>query len=149
MGGRNLDARTPSTVNTPAMVAKIPGKGSQYALSFADDAGNPFDGRKSYRLNVPANAPAKDFWSVVLYDPQTRSELQTGQPFPSKNNKRDKMIVNADGSVDIYFGPEAPEGKEATGFSPSRARAGLRSSAFTARSSPGSTKPGAPERLKR
>jgi hypothetical protein len=113
MGGRNLDARTPSTVNTPAMVAKIPGKGSQYALSFADDAGNPFDGRKSYRLNVPANAPAKDFWSVVLYDPQTRSELQTGQPFPSKNNKRDKMIVNADGSVDIYFGPEAPEGKEA------------------------------------
>lgn len=117
MGGRNLDARTAFyygyTVNTPAMVAKIPGKGSQYALSFADDAGKPFDGRKSYRLNVPANAPAKDFWSVVLYDPQTRSELQTGQPFPSKNNKRDKMIVNADGSVDIYFGPEAPEGKEA------------------------------------
>ena len=50
---------------------------------------------------------------MVLYDPQTRSELQTGQPFPSKNNKRDKLIANADGSVDLYFGPKAPAGKEA------------------------------------
>ena len=50
---------------------------------------------------------------MVLYDPQTRSELQTSQPFPSKNNKRDKLIANADGSVDLYFGPKAPAGKEA------------------------------------
>jgi hypothetical protein len=50
---------------------------------------------------------------VVLYDPQTRSELQTNQPFPSKNSKRDKLIANAEGSVDLYFGPEAPAGKEA------------------------------------
>lgn len=117
IGGRNLDARTmfyySYTVNTPAMVAKIVGRGSQYAMGFADKAGNPFDGAKTYRLNIPKDAPAKDFWSVVLYDPQTRSELQTSQPFPSKNNKRDKLAVNADGSVDIYFGPEAPEGKEA------------------------------------
>jgi hypothetical protein len=117
LGGRNLDARTTFyygyTVNTPAMVAKLVGRGSQYAVSFADKAGDPFDGAKTYRLNVPANAPAKDFWSVVLYDPQTRSELQTSQPFPSKNNKRDKLIANADGSVELYFGPKAPAGKEA------------------------------------
>jgi hypothetical protein len=50
---------------------------------------------------------------VILYDTQTRSELQTSQPFPSKNNKRDNLIVNADGSVDLYFGPKAPAGKEA------------------------------------
>jgi len=117
IAGRNLDARTTFyygyTVNTPAMVAKLVGRGSQYALAFADKAGNPFDGTKTYRLNVPAKAPAKDFWSVVIYDPQTRSELQTTQPFPSKNNKRDKLIVNADGSVDLFFGPKAPAGKEA------------------------------------
>jgi hypothetical protein len=116
-GGRNLDARTMFyygyTVNTPAMVAKIVGKGSQYAMAFADDAGSPFEGTKTYKLNVPANAPAKDFWSVVLYDPQTRSELQTGQPFPGKNNRRDPLVANADGSVDIYFGPKAPDGMEA------------------------------------
>ncbi|WP_087725885.1 DUF1254 domain-containing protein [Pandoraea sp. PE-S2T-3] len=115
--GRDLDARTGffyvATVNTPAMAAKLVGKGSQYALSSADATGKPFDGAKHYRLRIPANVPAKDFWSVVIYDPQTRSELQTSQPFPSKNNKRDKLITNADGSVDLYFGPVAPKGKEA------------------------------------
>jgi hypothetical protein len=117
VSGRNLDARTKFfygyTVNTPAMMTKIVGKGSQYALSFADTSGEPFDGAKKYKLNVPGNVPAADFWSVVVYDPQTRSELQTRQPFPSKNSKRDKMLVNADGSVDLYFGPQAPTGKEA------------------------------------
>lgn len=50
---------------------------------------------------------------MVIYDPQTRSELQTSQPFPSKNNKRDKLITNAAGSVDLYFGPRSRAGKEA------------------------------------
>jgi len=115
--GRDLDARTSffyvATVNTPAMAAKLVGKGSQYAVSSADTTGEPFDGAKNYRLNVPKDVPAKDFWSVVIYDPQTRSELQTSQPFPSKNNKRDQLIANADGSVDLFFGPKPPEGKEA------------------------------------
>lgn len=117
MAGRDLDARTYffyiATVNTPKMAARIPGKGSQYALSFLDQANNPYDGAKNYKVNIPANVPAADFWSLVLYDPQTRSELQTSQPYPSKNNKRDKLITNADGSVDLYFGPKAPAGKEA------------------------------------
>ncbi len=116
MSGRNLDTRTKFfygyTVNTPAMMAKMVGRGSQYALCFADKAGEPFDGAKNYHLHVPPDVPAKDFWSVVIYDPQTRSELQTSQPFPSKNNKRDNLVTNADGSVDLYFGPTPPEGKE-------------------------------------
>ncbi|MDX8441976.1 DUF1254 domain-containing protein [Mesorhizobium australafricanum] len=116
-GGRNLDARTlffyQATVNTPAMVQKMVGAGSQYAYAATDANGDYLDGAKSYRLRIPANAPAKDFWSVVIYDPQTRSQLQTGQAFPSKNNKRDKLAENSDGSVDLYFGPAAPEGKEA------------------------------------
>lgn len=115
-GGRYLDARTmffyQATVNTPAMVLKMVGKGSQYAGCAMDDKGDYFDGAKTYKLNIPADVPAKDFWSVVVYDPQTRSELQTGQPYPSKNNKRDNLAVNDDGSVDLYFAPEAPEGKE-------------------------------------
>ncbi len=115
-GGRYLDARTlffyQATVNTPAMVLKMVGKGSQYAYAAADSDGAYLDGSKTYKLTIPADAPAKDFWSVVVYDPQTRSELQTGQTFPSKNNKRDALAVNADGSVDLYFAPEAPAGKE-------------------------------------
>lgn len=117
MSGRNFDARTcffyVATVNTPAMTLKMIGRGSQYAFIGADKDGDTLDGAKTYKLSLPANVPAKDFWSVVAYDPQTRSELQTSQPFPSRNNKRDQLIVNADGSVDLYFGPTAPAGKEA------------------------------------
>jgi len=82
-------------------------------VTWLDEKGNGYDGAKNYKVNIPANVPAADFWSFVLYDPQTRSELQTSQPYPSKNNKRDKLITNADGSVDLYFGPKAPAGKEA------------------------------------
>ncbi len=115
-GSRYGDARTlffyQATLNTPAMVAKMVGVGSQYVYAARDSRGKYLDGSKNYKLNIPANAPAKDFWSIVVYDPQTRSELQTSQPFPSRNNKRDKFITNADGSVDLYFGPKAPAGKE-------------------------------------
>jgi hypothetical protein len=115
-GGINLDARTlffyQATVNTPAMVLKMIGHGSQYAVATTDKNGEYLDGSKTYKLHIPANVPAKDFWSVVVYDPQTRSELQTGQPYPSKNNMRDKLVQNADGSVDLYFSPKAPKGKE-------------------------------------
>lgn len=115
-GGRYLDARTyffyVATVNTPAMALKMIGVGSQYALCDKDKDGNDLYGNNNYKINIPANVPAKDFWSMVIYDPQTRSELQTGQPFPSKNNKKSVLDYNADGSVDLYFGPEAPAGKE-------------------------------------
>jgi hypothetical protein len=115
-GGRYLDARTlffyVATVNTPAMVLKLIGKGSQYTYSNRDKNGNYLHGDKRYKLHIPANVPARDFWSVVVYDPQTRSELQTGQKFPSKNNKKAGMVENRDGSVDLYFGPDAPEGRE-------------------------------------
>ena len=115
-GGINLDARTyffyMATVNTPAMAAKFIGKGSQYAFGDRDSDGNFLYGDKNYKINIPANVPAKDFWSIVVYDPQTRSQLQTSQRFPSKNNKKAGLVENSDGSVDLYFGAKAPRGKE-------------------------------------
>lgn len=79
-----------ATVNTPAMAAKFIGKGSQYAFGDSDKEGSFLYGDKNYKLNIPANVPAKDFWSIVVYDPQTRSKLQTNQRFPSKNNKKSR-----------------------------------------------------------
>lgn len=115
-GGRHLDARTLffylATVNTPAMALKMVGAGSQYAGAMVDAAGNALKGGGQYRLHLPPDVPAKDFWSVVAYDPQTRSELQTGQRFPSRNNVRDDLRYNDDGSVDLFFGPEPPSGYE-------------------------------------
>jgi hypothetical protein len=95
------------------MVNKMVGAGSQYAMIAVDENSEYLDGGKNYKLHLPADVPAKDFWSVVVYDPQTRSQLQTDQPFPAKNNKRHDLDVNTDGSVDLYFGPKAPDGKEA------------------------------------
>ena len=117
-GGRNKDARSLffyiATVNTPAMVLEMIGAGSQYALAAQDSADQYLDGAKNYKLTIPADVPAKDFWSLVVYDPQTRSMLQTNQPYPSKNNERNRDLVkNADGSTTIWFGPNSPEGKEA------------------------------------
>ena len=116
-GGRYHDARVlfhyMATVITPAMVVPMVGKGSQYALCNVDKDSNYLDGARTYKLNIPADVPAKDFWSIVAYDPQTRSQLQTGQPFPGRNNKRHKLEINKDGSVDLYFAPKAPQGKDA------------------------------------
>ncbi len=112
VGGRNLDSRTLffyiATVNTPAMALHIPGVGSQYAYAEHDSTGEYLDGAKDYQLVIPPNVPAKDFWSVVVYDPQTRSELQTGQPYPSKNDTRNPLTANADGTITLTFGPDEP-----------------------------------------
>ena len=118
LGGRNLDARTHfyyfATVNTPAMAWKLIGKGSQYAWGYLDARGNYLDCGKNYKMNLPKDPPVNKFISICVYDPQTRSMLQTDQPYPSYNNVRDKdkVVVNDDGSIDLYFGPEAPAGKE-------------------------------------
>jgi len=115
--GRNLDARIhffyQATVNTPAMALELPGVGSNYAGNTLDKDGNMLYGEKNYKLTLPKDVPAKDFWSLVAYDPQTRSELQTSDmPFPSINSKIAELDYNKDGSVEIYFGPKAPQGHE-------------------------------------
>jgi hypothetical protein len=96
---------------SPLMFYNLPDIGSKYPSAFVDADGDPFDGSKSYRLHLPANIPAKLFWSVTLYDPLLGVGLDNGQPFPSIN-QMDKPAMNADGSLDLYFGPKSPgEGK--------------------------------------
>jgi hypothetical protein len=115
-GTMGLDARVLYYFNaggvTPAMAATSAGQGSDYALAVLDANQQPFDGSKTYKLHLPKDVPVNDFWAVTLYDTQTRSQLQTGQPFPTIGSQTDGMTKNADGSYDLYFAPEAPEGKE-------------------------------------
>lgn len=97
---------------SPSMTIQMVGIGSQYAWACRDAAGHYLDGGNAYRLHLPPDVPAKDFWSAIVYDPQTRSLLQTDQQFPSLSSQKPDIAVNPDGSVDIYFGPEPPAGKE-------------------------------------
>ncbi len=71
-----------------------------------------FDGSKTYKLHLPPNVPVNNFWAVTVYDTQTRSMLQTSQPFPTVGSQSKGFQKNADGSYDVYFAPKAPKGKE-------------------------------------
>jgi hypothetical protein len=114
-GARLLDARTlfhyTAIVVTPAMEAQMVGVGSQYLATYKDASGAYLDGGQDYRLTLPAGIPAKDFWSVTVYDAETRSLLQNGRPKPSLSTY-DQPEVSPDGSVTLYLGPRAPKGKE-------------------------------------
>jgi hypothetical protein len=115
-GARDLDARTmfhyPYTAVTPAMAMQVVGIGSQYGVTTVDADGNYLDGSRTYSLTLPAGIPAKDFWSFVNYDPQTRSILQTPTTAqPSVSSQSGEVQANDDGSVTVWFGPEPPPGK--------------------------------------
>lgn len=112
----NTDARVmfhyPYTAVTPAMAAPRLGKGSDYAITYVDSSDQPFDGSKTYKLELPPNPPVGNFWAVTLYDTQTRSMLQTNQKYPSIDTNSKGVKNNPDGSLTVYFGPTAPKGQE-------------------------------------
>ena len=85
-GARTLDSRTAFyygyTLDSPGMIMRIPGVGSQYLMGFLDADDNPCDGAKTYKVTLPKGIPARAFWSFTLYDNQTRSMLETPQRYP-------------------------------------------------------------------
>jgi hypothetical protein len=116
-GARTLDSRAAFyygyTLDSPGMIMRIPGVGSQYLMGFLDAAGEPFHGAKTYKVTLPKDVPAAAFWSLTLYDNQTRSMLQTPQRYPragSQNYPSPAAEAAADGTTTVYFGPTQPEG---------------------------------------
>ncbi|MFV8162423.1 DUF1254 domain-containing protein [Mycobacterium sp. 134] len=91
--------------------AKHLGQGQFYVMTIADANGRPFDGASAYRLRVPADAPVSLYWSATVYDRATHALIRD-LPYGSRSSHRPDLVTNPDGSVDIYFGPSAPEGKE-------------------------------------
>jgi hypothetical protein len=115
-GINDIDARTlwhyQAIVVSPNLISTTPGAGTAYLTTFRDTEGRYLDGSKTYRLRVDANPPVKNFWAVSAYDPATRSLLDVGGNKNKSVGSRDNPVANSDGSVDVYFGPKAPDGKE-------------------------------------
>nr|WP_231734517.1 DUF1254 domain-containing protein [Lysobacter gilvus] len=88
------------------------GAGQFYMIAIKDKDGHDFDGSKTYRLHVPANVPVDQYWSVTAYDRQTHALIKNMARASRASNASD-VVKNPDGSVDIYFGPTAPAGKDA------------------------------------
>jgi len=87
------------------------GGGQFYLLNISDRDGRPLEGSATYRLAMPANAPMDQYWSVTAYDRETHALIR-GVSRPSLASNDTNVQQNDDGSVDIYFGPEAPGGKD-------------------------------------
>ena len=118
-GARQLHSRTSmfytATGITPAMIMRLKNVGSQYLIANVDANGKPFDGAKTYKVVLPPDIPAIKFWSITVYDNQSRSMLQTPQRYPragSQNYPSPAAKPDADDSTTIYFAPEKPEGVE-------------------------------------
>ena len=116
-GYRTLNARTAfffyGTGVTPAMIMRLTGIGSQYIGTFVDSKGEYFDGSKTYKMTLPPKVPAEKFWSLTVYDNQTRSMLDTPQRYPragSQSYPSPAAVANPDGSTTVYFGPSKPAG---------------------------------------
>ncbi|MEM7136216.1 MAG: DUF1214 domain-containing protein [Myxococcota bacterium] len=115
---RELDARAAfryfATAHVPKVADDILGRRTESAVTYRDAKGRPLDGSQTYAVTLPANVPAKNFWSIVAYDNQTRSMLQTDQRFASVNTTRSARLqrpaprANEDGSTTLYFGPRPP-----------------------------------------
>lgn len=107
----NLEQRTgfftAAYSDSPAMVENFVGTGAKYPATLRDSEGRPLDGGATYTLRLPADIPARLFWSVAVYDALTASGLDNGQPFPSINTM-DKPVFNEDGTIDFRFGPDDP-----------------------------------------
>jgi hypothetical protein len=116
-GYRVLDARTCFYYGvygiSPAEAMRVSGIGSQYLMANVDATKEYFDGAKTYKVTLPKDIPAANFWSFTVYDNQTRSMLDTPQRYPragSQSYPSPAAVPNANGSTTVYFAPEQPEG---------------------------------------
>lgn len=103
--------------------AKHLGEGQFYLVSMQDKNGRALDGAKTYRLQVPPNAPVKLYWSATAYDRATHALIRDLER-SSRASTSQGLQKNPDGSVDIFFGPAAPQGKELN-WVPTRAGGGF------------------------
>ena len=110
-----IDKRAASYFYVTFLPSKL-GGATFYLTGLRDSDGNMLNGKNTYKLNVPADVPAKDFWSAIVYNMETKNFNRGVDRVGASTKDLDKMVKNADGSVDVYYAPnldEVPKGYEA------------------------------------
>ena len=100
-----------AVTNDISMHGQVTGWGQIYMAAYQDSDGDWLDGGVNYVLHLPPDVPTESFWSMTLYDVDTRCIIRNEQHIADRSSRMD-LLVNDDGSVDLYFGPDAPAGKE-------------------------------------
>jgi hypothetical protein len=106
----DVDARAIALSQYFCPTAKL-GTGSFYFGTFHDHSGRPLEGGSNYRLHVPAEVPVREFWSATVYSLTTSSFFLNATRLTLGSLDKE-LRKNADGTVDIYFGPTPPAGQE-------------------------------------
>ena len=83
-----------------------------YLTGLRGHDGNLFNCTSTYRLRVPQDAPARDFWSVIVYSMKTKGFLDGKDRVGLSSKETGKMKANADDPVDVYFAPKPRAGLE-------------------------------------
>ncbi len=107
-----LDKRAGGMYFWATFLPKHLGKGSFYLMGLRDKAGELFDGSSLYRLRVPKDVPAAQFWSAIVYSMKTKGFINNASKVGLGSVHNADLKQNEDGTIDIYFGPKAPEGME-------------------------------------
>lgn len=100
-----------AVTTSQGMVSRVAGKGSAYLGSYYDADGNALMGGNNYSLRIEPDPPAALFWSITVYDIANRLIIQNETRHSDLSSRLKDLVTNSDGSVDLYFGPEAPQGQ--------------------------------------
>jgi hypothetical protein len=107
-----LDLRGGGLYFWATFLPKHLGKGSFYLMGLRDKTGALLDGSSLYRLRVPKEVPAREFWSAIVYSIETKGFIANASRVGISSYEKAELKSNPDGTVDLYFGPKAPQGLE-------------------------------------
>jgi hypothetical protein len=112
MFNQRLSYTYEAATTSQGMTQFVEGKGSAYLGSYYDADGNALMGGNHYSLRIESNPPAANFWSITTYDARNRLIIRNSIRKSDISSRTSGLQTNKDGSVDLYFGPTAPAGKE-------------------------------------
>jgi hypothetical protein len=101
-----------AVTTSPAMTIPMPGKAQAYIGKFEDEKGERLQGGNNYVIRIDKDIPAELFWSIVIYDTDTRCLIDNRKGAAggkaTMGSKTKGLRKNADGSYYMLLGPDAP-----------------------------------------